>query len=181
MSEFREMSVTVQRGDEFRTVILDETHDVSVVERMGERALRIGYEIVSVVVSTHMFDLEMLEHVGGDDMEGICTLLETLSDDAREADVILAYTTVADIADVPSWQDKIIFSGDAESICQEWAEAFERRYQETSGDSPFVSQFVAAPSWPEWLEIDWESSLDSLARREGADVVELEGMFYYFG
>lgn len=180
MSEFRSMTVAVERNGEFHTLTLEDGHDFGTVERLETIADMAGWEVVSVVVDGWDFTEEMWPHI--DHMSNIPMLFETLCNNPYQADIICAWLTVNDCADVDSWEDASYFYGqDSETIVREWADAYYRVYEETSGRYAFSSEFVKADPFPDWLEIDWDETLSNIARENGSDVVEFNGMTYYFG
>lgn len=181
MSEFRSMAVTIQRGNEdFHTLTLEDGHDFGTVERLEVFANERGWEVLSVVIDGWDFTEEMWPHIAH--MSNIPALFETLCNDSYSVDDICAWLTVNDCADVADWYGSIRYSGlDAESIVRAWTEDFHTVYEETPGRYAFSSEFVRAEPFPSWLEIDWDETLYNIAKYESAEVVEFNGMTYYFG
>jgi hypothetical protein len=179
MSEFRTMAVTVQRGEDFHTITLDDTHDVSIVERLENLANSREWEIVSVVIDGWDFTEEMWPHIGH--MSNIPLLFQALCDDPYQADVICAFITVNDCADVDTWEDCIYLSGtDHEEVCREWAEAFYKVHEQVA-TRYYEAVYAPTDPFPSWMELDWRETLDNIASEESSSVVEMFDMVYYFG
>lgn len=179
MSEFRSMTIVAMRGNDFRTVVLEDHHDVSVVERVQGAADIAGYEIVSVVVDGWDFEEEMWPHI--DHASNIPAFFEAVKNDPHNVDVICAWLTVNDAADVENWEDSIHLSGqDSEAVVREWASIFHKVYEET-GSLGYSSEYVKTDPFPSWMEIDWEETLEGIARDNSSSVVEFHGLTYYFG
>lgn len=208
MSEFKSMTVVVQSTKTFtvpvalsplkrlwyratgkdvptyelphlHTIELDDTHDASQVEMLFDRLDMAQYELISLVVEGYDFTEEMVKHVYH--LSNVPIFFTALCNDSYSADIICAFVTERDCADVENWADVVYFSGlTCESIVREWAEIFHKVYEPVK-QSFYESDYVEAPSIPEWATMDWEDTLDTIARDNNSSVVHFGGMVYYFG
>lgn len=184
MSEFRSMTITVARnvtenGGDFHEITVDDTHAgrLDDVLYAFERA---GYEPVSVFIDGYDFQEDMwTKHIGF--ASNIVPLFDALCAESYSADIICAFITERDCADVEHWYDSIYISGtDHESVVREWADTFYKVYEEKEGQY-YQSDYVSVDPFPSWMEMDWEETLNNIARENSSSVVEFAGMVYYFG
>lgn len=184
MSEFRSMTITVARnitenGADIHEIKVDDTH-AGRLEYALSAFESAGYEIVSVFIDGYDFQEDMwLKHIGH--ASNVVPLFDALCADSYSADIICAFITERDCADVETWHESIYFSGtDHESVVREWAQSFHKVYRETATDY-YSSEYVETEMFPSWIEMDWEATLNNIAREESSSVVEFAGMVYYFG
>lgn len=179
MSMFRSMTITVARnvteeGGDFHEIKVDDTH----AGRL-EYALcafeSAGYEIVSVFIDGYDFQEDMwLKRIGY--ASNVVPLFDALCADSYQAGIICAFITERDCADVENWRESIYISGkDHESVVREWASMFHKVYRNN------YFGYVQTDAFPSWIEMDWEETLNNIAREESSSVVEFAGMIYYFG
>lgn len=208
MSEFKSMSVVVQSPKTFiepvklsplksfwhrvtgkdvptvefphlHTIELDDTHDASMVENLFDRLDTAEYELVSLIVDGYDFTEEMVKHVHY--LSNVPLFFEALINDSYNADVICAFITERDCADVENWMDPIHFSGSShEEVVTEWMEVFHKVYTPVYR-SYRDDDYVETAPVPSWMTVDWEDTLDSIARDNSSSVVEFGGMVYFFG
>lgn len=179
MSEFRSMDITVMRNEEFRTITLTDDHDPYTVANLATAADYSGYEVVSVVVYGYDFTEEMWPHIGH--LYNIPVLFEAFKDSPNNADDICAFITVRDCADVDNWADTLMIFGQThEEVVRNWTEIFHKVYRKTC-NGYYETIYVAADVFPSWMVINWEDTLDQLARDNSSSVTEFNGYIYYFG
>lgn len=168
-----------ENGGDFHTITVDDTH-AGRLDDVMDTFERAGYEPVSVFIDGYDFQEDMwLKHIGY--ASNIVPLFNALCADSYSADAICAFITERDCADVEDWHDSIYFSGtDYESVVREWAEIGHKVYEETASDH-YRSDYVSTDPFPSWMELDWEETLNNIAREESSSVVEFAGMVYYFG
>lgn len=178
------MTITVaknvtENGGHFHEICVDDVHAGRLQDSLSAFETA-GFEIVSVFIDGYDFQEDMwLKHIGH--ASNVVPLFDALCADSRSADIICAFITERDCADVESWHESIYLSGtDHESVVREWAEVFHKVYQETATDY-YSSEYAETDAFPSWLELDWEATLNNIAREESSSVVEFSGMVYYFG
>lgn len=185
MSEFKSMTIVVGRdlprfnirGGHYHTITVDQDHDAMILADVIDRFDRAGYELLSVIVDGYDFAEEMVKHVRY--MSNVPLFFEALQNDKYQADVICAFITVDDCADVESWHDRIIFYGpDYESVVLEWSDTFDKVYQRHSNG--FYDAFYTETSRiPSWASVDWEDALNTIARDNSSAVIEFGGSVFY--
>lgn len=195
MAEFRSMTVVVQSTKTFtetgkdvptyelphlHTIELEDHHDTSQVEMLFDRLDMAHYKLVSLVVDGYDFTEELVKHVYH--LSNVSVFFTALINDPYCADVICAFVTERDCADVENWADSVYFSGlTHEDIVREWAEIFHKVYEPIGWGYSGPQDYVEAPAIPSWATMDWADTLDTIARNNSSSVVEFGGMVYYFG
>jgi len=186
MSEFRGMTITFARnvtenGGDFHEITVDDIH----AYRLNDVVFAFsdaGYEIVSVMIDGYDFQEDMfVKHIGSYNANSdVIALFDALCEDVYAADTICAFITVRACADVDNWQDTVNFSGMtyADVVCQ-WVASFHKVYSEQV--DRYNTFYEETDPFPRWMEIDWEATLQNIAREYSASVVEFNGMVYYFG
>lgn len=183
MSEFRSMTITFakdvsENGGRFHEITVDTDH-ADRLEYVMAALEGANWVVVSVLIDGYDFSEEMWsKHIGH--ASNIVPLFNALCVDPYQADTICAFITVRDCADVEKWQESIYLSGtDHEWVVREWTDNFYGVYQEVS--KAYHEEYARVDPFPSWMSVDWEDTLNRLAREESSDVVEFNGMIYYFG
>lgn len=183
MSAFRTMTITfarnvTEKGGDFHEITVDDTY-AGRLEHTLDAFENAGYEVVSVLIDGYDFSADMWEeHIGH--ASNVPLLFDALCADSYSADIICAFITVMDCADVENWADSIYISGiDHETVVRGWAYVFNKMYSNVS--KAFREEYAETDPFPSWMAIDWEGTLDNIASENSSSVVEFFGTVYYFG
>lgn len=184
MSKFCRMHIAfgkdvTESGGHFHNVTVDEDYDVYAVGSVVLALTNAGFDVMSVVVDGYDFIEEMWKHIKHS--SSIQPFFEALASDIYSADIICAFILENNAADATEWTDTIYFHGeDHEAIAREWADIFHKVYEEVPvrfGETTYERVDV----FPDWMEIDWEETAESIARDNQSSLVEFNGYYYYFG
>lgn len=190
MSSFSSLTIAFVRNvdadnpdaGDIHTISVDADHDPDTLFDVVERLTGAGYDYVSVWLDTAMFAFEIRQHIP--EHTDIVPVFEAFKNDPHDADNIAAFLIAEGCGDIDSWEDRIWVTGITyEEVVTEWAEIFEKRFEETSKRSRYgVSEtaYVSTAAIPDYLVIDWKETAEYIAREESNNLVEMCDMIYMF-
>lgn len=179
MSEFTMTAVFGRNDVDFHTITLNSAHNPIIFMDVLDRFATAGYEILSVIVNGYDFEnVELVRHIKF--YSNLAVFFEALYDSPHQADMVCAFITVNDCADVDNWTDRVYFSGGThEEVVRSWATVFHKVYEERP-KGYYDTEFVSVDALPSWMDINWESTLENIASKESSVVTEFGSGVYYF-
>jgi len=190
-SDFQDITVTLFQGDETggdtHTITVDETYYGDSLAPVLNRALSVGWEIVSVIVHATYGAEELIKAGSNATVDAITELLDYVVNEPYRFDAAVGFCVENGLGEF-SYQvmeDRFYTTVDSEEdFAKEWWD--NNRPQEFKGDRSHFGGTTYASSGelvsmelPEWLVIDWQATADTLAG-DGFEYIHYAGSVHVF-